>query len=697
MKFEKWNIAARAPAAERVLQASGIPPLAAAVLGTRGICTAEQAEAFLDDGVHLLQDPFALQDMAPAVERIQTAIATGEKIAVYGDYDVDGITATCLLVRFLWQVEANCTYYIPDRLEEGYGLNQAAISFLAEEGVALLITVDCGITAVEEVAYAKSLGIDVVITDHHECKEILPEAVAVINPNRKDCSYPFPYLAGVGVALKLALALTPEKQKDIVFQQFAPLAAVGTVADVMPLVGENRAVLQQGLREIRYGLAPFRTAARRGGLYTLIRETGLDKRWIDSTSIGFALAPRLNAAGRMGCARLAAELLLTEDWKRADDLAKQLCNLNRERQAIEGHIYEQAVLRIETMPPQDRMALVLEDADWHQGVVGIVASRLADKYARPVFMICLDGEKGKGSCRSFGDFNLFEVLEANADLLDSFGGHALAAGFTISKQNISAFRQRMNACACRHWDGEKPVSQLFIDVELFNPDILTIEQIQALSILEPHGSGNPKPLFCMRGMTILSLSHVGDGRHLKLRLKKKNQQLDAIFFSATAREMGVQMGDRVDAAFTLQINEFRGNQTVQLVLVDLRPGCTQAQIQKELYEKYKNGLPLTQEEARAITPNREEFAAVWRYLAKRAGPQGLEDTLLNLSRKIAKSFGLRAAATRIMVCLEVFAERGLILLQGDCSHLQISLCKGAGKVDLEQSPIMLVLRSSSQP
>ncbi|MGI6498478.1 MAG: single-stranded-DNA-specific exonuclease RecJ [Oscillospiraceae bacterium] len=694
MKFERWNIAAHAPAAEKLLRVSGMPPLAGAVLASRGIQTVEQARTFLDDGVHLLQSPFALQDMDRAVARIESAVLKGERIAVYGDYDVDGVTATCVMVRCLRSLGAACSYYIPDRLEEGYGLNREAVSFLAEEGVELLITVDCGITAVEEVRFAKSLGIDVIVTDHHECKDMLPDAQAVINPHRKDCAYSFRNLAGVGVAMKLAMALAPASRQAEVFRAYAPLTAMGTVADVMPLVGENRAIVQMGLREIEARMETSRRkpGAKRAGLQLLIQEAGLNKEEIDSTSIGFVLAPRINAAGRMGQARLAAELLLTEDETRAEELAKQLCGLNRERQAIETAISEQALLHIQAAQPRERDALVLADARWHQGVIGIVASRLADKYGCPVFMICLDGEKGKGSCRSYGGFNLFEALEKSADLLESFGGHALAAGFTVPEENIPALRLRLNECVRSHWGGQKPGAELSIDVELHDPEMMTAEQIRALSVLEPHGAGNPKPMFCMRGFTVASLSHVGEGRHLKLRLKKQDRQFDAIFFSTNAQEMNVQAGDRVDAAFTLQINEFRGNQAVQLVLADLHPGCTRAQIQQALYEKYKSGVPLTQGEANAIIPNREEFAAVWRYLAKRAKDAALNETLPNLSRKIAKARGLRATPMRTMVCLEVFAERGLILLQGDCQGLQISLCERIQKVDLEQSSILVGLR-----
>ena len=404
------------------------------------------------------------------------------------------------------------------------------------------------------------------------------------------------------------------------------------------------------------------------------------------------LAPRLNAAGRMGKANLAVELLLTEDEQKAEALAEELCALNRERQAIELSIYEQAVSRIEAMPESLKAALVLENDAWHQGVVGIVASRLAEKYSCPVLMICLDGDKGKGSCRSYGGFNLFEALEQNADLLESFGGHALAAGFTIAKENIEALRIRMNAYVRAYWGDTSPVSTLKVDAILQHPDMLTTEQVEALSILEPHGAGNPKPLFCMMGLQITSLSHVGDGRHLKLRLSKEGRQMNAIFFSATAGEMKVRLGGQIDIAFSPQINEFRGQRNVQLVLSDLRPSIFNEEIQRTLYHKYKSGAPLTREEAWLMTPTRADFVGVWRSIKQQA--RGIEycDTLINLSKNVARICGQQEALARIMICLDVLEECRLIRLQKREPQLTIQINECKGKVDLEQSHIMIALR-----
>ena len=435
MKYERWQIPAAPERTVGALMDAGYPYLVSSVLASRGVETSEQAAEALEREHTLHYSPFLMKDMDKAVERINTAFARGEKLAVFGDYDVDGITSTCLLTDYLRSRGADVTMHIPRRIEEGYGLGCDAIRALAESGVTLIVTVDCGITGVEETAYAASLGVDLVITDHHECKEQLPDACAVVDPHRPDCPYPFKHLAGVGVALGLVLALG-EGREDALFARYCTLAAIGTIADVMRMEGENRTIVQCGLEGI--DRSDFT------GLHALLREAGLTSRPISSIQIGFVLAPRINAAGRMGRAELAAELLLTDDPARAENLARELCELNRERQSVEQDIFHRAIEQMEDLPESERSALVLSSEDWHQGVVGIVASRLSEKFSCPSFMIHLSGGSGKGSCRSYGGFNLFSALEACSDLLVSFGGHELAAGFTIEERNIPAFRTRMN-------------------------------------------------------------------------------------------------------------------------------------------------------------------------------------------------------------------------------------------------------------
>ncbi len=688
MKYKQWNICtARVEDCRRMTDA-GIPPLPAAVLCVRGLNTPEKAQAFLDDRSELLHDPFLLKDMDRAVERIEKALKQNEIIAVYGDYDVDGITATCLLTDFLRRQGATVIPYIPDRMGEGYGLSRQAVDALHEQSVTLIVTVDCGITAVAETDYASQLGIDVVITDHHECKESLPRAVAVIDPHRADCLYPFPHLAGVGVAFKLVLALGGESHRQDLLEEYADLTAIGTVADVMQLTGENRSIVRMGLERLSH--------TKRPGLRSLIREAGAEGKPLTATTIGYTLAPRINASGRMGCATLAAELLLTQDSAQAEKLARELCALNRERQNIEGAIFEECVARLDRVGGSHNV-IVLANEGWHQGVVGIVASRLAEKYSCPTFMICLQDGKGKGSCRSFGGFNLFAALEQSADLLEEFGGHELAAGFTISEEHFATFRNRMETAVLERTGGAEMVSVLTVDSKIDDPALLTLEGVESLNLLEPFGSGNPKPVFMFSNTTIQSMFEVGGGRHLKLRLRHQGWTFDAIFFSTNAEQLGLGPGDRADIAFTPQINEFRGSRTVQLQICDLQSSPTRAQAERDLIERLHTGDALSSAEAESMIPSREEFESVWRYLKRFAAEDALDSDPVHLCKHIAKTCHTRETYLRTMVCLRVFDERGLIKVeQQSTGRLRIALCPINGKVDLEQSGILQRLRRLTQ-
>ena len=686
MKFQKWHIADPRPEARARLTAAGYPCLVSAVLASRGIDTAEEAAAFLEHEQRLTYSPFLMADMDKAAERVQQALTNGERIAVFGDYDVDGITATCILVDYLRSRGADVLHYIPRRIEDGYGLSCDAIEGLHRQGARLLITVDCGITGVEEVDFANSLGMDVVITDHHECKEVLPAAAAVVDPHRPDCPYPFKHLAGCGVALKLALALGGPDREEALFSRYCTLAAVGTVADVMQMSGENRTIVSRGLAAIEH--SDFI------GLHALLKEAGLSGREITSVQIGFVLAPRINAAGRMGAADKAAELLLCTDPAEAERMARELCALNRERQNVEQTIYSQAEEMIARLPDRDRSALVLESSRWHQGVVGIVASRLSEKYSRPSFMIHLNGATGKGSCRSWGGFNLFAALESCKDLLLGFGGHELAAGFTIKEENIPAFRARMNEYARSFRGGAAPVSVLDVDVVITHPSAVTLEELEALSALEPYGSGNARPVFCLLGATLLRTQNVGQNRHLKLRLGKGSAQFDGIFFSTVAEDCGCKAGDRVDAAFYLQVNEFRGSRTLQLQMVDLRPSlCASGREQDSLTlaDCCADCSPLAAKEARRLLPTRDQFAAAWRFLERTVPDGGLTTGYLPLLRQLAAELGRTEPFPRAAVCLSVFAERGLLTMERQEDDVTLRLHRGK-KVALGQSPQLIMLQ-----
>ena len=671
MKYGIWKVSQLEAGAVNALVGSGYAPLAAMVLASRGIGDDRQARSYLDCNAPLL-DPFLMTDMDKAAGRVGLAMSRGEKIAVFGDYDVDGITATCLLTDFLRRHGADVVSYIPGRLEEGYGLNPIAIHQLHAEGVKLIVTVDCGITAVSEAELCKQLGIDLVITDHHECKQTLPAAVAVVDPHRCDGGYPHKNLSGVGVAFKLASALCGSQ--ETVLEEYADMVCLGTVADVMPLQGENRVFVARGLESLAH--------TKRPGIAALMAECGCAPETVSASSIGFMLAPRINAAGRMGQIDLAVELFLTDDPDKAAEAARGLCELNRQRQAVESEIYRQAVSMLPMGKPPE--AIVLADESWHQGVVGIVASRIAEEYACPTFLICLDGEHGKASSRSHGGFNLFASLSALSPLLESYGGHELAAGFTISRANIPEFRRQICALAAQYYTDDVPRTVLDVDCAV-SPELLTLHNVDALQMLEPCGNGCPKPVLMMKNLTIDRISMVGGGRHMRLRLCSGHTYLNAIYFSANPQTVSIQPGDLVDVAFTPQVNEFRGTRTVQMNVIDIRPSCSAECLPDAApYRDMQRGN-LTSGEAAALLPDRKMLALVWRYLDA-ANP--VQESPMCLCRKIVRWSGQPLNLGQMLTCLDIFRDVGLLTVQRQHKYVSIRLTPGEGKADLSRSQTM---------
>ena len=671
MKYGIWKVSQLEAGAVNALVGSGYAPLAAMVLASRGIGDDRQARAYLDCNAPLL-DPFLMTDMDKAAGRVGLAMSRGEKIAVFGDYDVDGITATCLLTDFLRRHGADVVSYIPGRLEEGYGLNPIAIHQLHAEGVKLIVTVDCGITAVSEAELCRQLGIDLVITDHHECKQTLPAAVAVVDPHRCDGGYPHKNLSGVGVAFKLASALCGSQEG--VLEEYADMVCLGTVADVMPLQGENRVFVARGLESLAH--------TKRPGIAALMAECGCAPEAVSASSIGFMLAPRINAAGRMGQIDLAVELFLTDDPDKAAEAARGLCELNRQRQAVESEIYRQAVSMLPMGKPPE--AIVLADESWHQGVVGIVASRIAEEYACPTFLICLDGEHGKASSRSHGGFNLFASLSALSPLLESYGGHELAAGFTISRANIPEFRRQICALAAKFYTDDVPRTVLDVDCAV-SPELLTLHNVDALQMLEPCGNGCPKPVLMMKNLTIDRISMVGGGRHMRLRLCSGHTYLNAIYFSANPQTVSIQPGDLVDVAFTPQVNEFRGTRTVQMNVIDIRPSCSAECLPDAApYRDMQRGN-LTPGEAAALLPDRKMLALVWRYLDA-ANP--VQESPMCLCRKIVRWSGQPLNLGQMLTCLDIFRDVGLLTVQRQHKYVSIRLTPGEGKADLSRSQTM---------
>ena len=680
LKYGIWNCATPKPEAVNALVAGGYAPLTAMVLASRNIEDASAAHKYLDCNANLC-DPYLMNDMAMAAGRVGLAMESKEKIAVFGDYDVDGITATCLLTDFLRQHGCDVVPYIPGRLEEGYGLNPIAIDYLHSLGVTLIITVDCGITAVEEAELCKELGIDLVITDHHECKDRLPEAIAVVDPHRPDDRYPHKGLCGVGVAFKLASALSGNQEE--ILQQYADLVCLGTVADVMPLQGENRVFVTRGLELLKKSPRP--------GIAALMAECGCDPANLSASVVGYMLCPRINAAGRMGQIDLAVELFLTEDTHKATALANALCELNKQRQAVEADIYAQAI----EMLPEGQLpeAIVLADESWHQGVVGIVASRIAEEYCCPTFMICLDGEAGKASSRSFGGFNLFAALSQLSPLLESFGGHELAAGFTIHRDQIASFRQEICRLAKEFYRNAGPKTVLEADCTIA-PELLTLPNIASLNSLEPCGNGCPKPVLIMENLSVDRLTQVGGGRHLRLRLQGKNYGFNGIFFSASAESASIEVGDLVDVAFIPQINEFRGEQTVQMNIQDIRPSCKAfVGCDTDGYARLQADT-LDAKTAADLLPDRATLGMVWRYLSTRNTQ--VQEMPICLCRKIVRWSGMPLSLGQLLICLDVFADVGLLELRHFHKCITLQLLPAAQKADLNASRTMQKLITATK-
>lgn len=683
MKRKQWNIAPPRPEqAEQLQRQLGIPALAAAVLASRGLYGREAA-AFLDTSQDRQSDPFLLADMDKAVQEIERAIAAGEKIAVYGDYDVDGVTATTVLIKYLRSRGVDCAYYIPDRINEGYGLNLCAIERLYEGGCRLMITVDSGITAVEEARYAKQLGLRLIITDHHECKEALPEALAVVNPRRADSAYPFRELAGVGVAFKLVCALERQRPLAELMEEYADIVAVGTVADVMPLVEENRAIVACGLKRLEN--------TRNQGLRMLMQKLGIDGGAVTSNAISFTMAPRINAAGRLGGADKAVELFLTEDPAEAMELAGYLCELNRQRQQEENAIYQQVVADLnESFDSRVHKAIVLWGEHWHNGVIGIVASRLADRYGVPTVLISLDGDCGKGSGRSVPGFNLYGALEQCGALLEKYGGHELAVGLTIRRPQLEAFRDAF----CRHAaeqmaEGEvQPVVAVDCVIE---PGQATIPAVKSLSVLEPFGMGNPQPLFCMRGMRIEEITPISSDRHTKMLLSKEGRSFYAFLFGMGSNNCPFVCGDGVDAVFSAEINSYRGRESVQFVLKDIVWNDDEDQRDgqvEQVYQRFRAGEPLTPRQALLLSPTRDDLVAVFRHVKAHAQQDRLVCPPRTLYRRIRYEASKGMNLGKLQVCLDIFNEFDIFACKPCGGQVEITVLKRQGKADINGSRIL---------
>lgn len=558
MSYKKWVVKkVDRKVAQNLAAECDTDPFIALLALSQGIAEPEELDEFLSDDI-ILSSPYDLPDMKKAVDEIKQAITDDILIAVFGDYDCDGITATALLYRFLQNFGARCVYYIPDRLEEGYGMSKTAVDKLYNDGVGMIITVDNGIACVDEIEYAKTLGIKIVVTDHHLPPEKLPDAAAIVDPHLDTSNTEFKDVCGVFVAFKLVCAVAGKEPEEIA-EQYADLVSIGTVADIMPLRNENRDIVKLGLRVLN--------TTKNAGITALINAAGLKKGEITSTKISFGIAPRINAAGRMGSAELALKLLLTDDVLEACRLAEMIDEQNALRQQTEQQILSQAVSIIEDNGYCFDKVVVVSGKGWHHGVVGIVAARIAERYGKPSVVISEDGEFAIGSARSVGDFSIFECLSFASDLLSKFGGHKGAAGLSLKTENINDLRKKLNDYAAR----VKPaIPQLTIACKL-NPAGLSLDIVDAIMCLEPFGAGNPTPVFGLYGLKIDRITPIGGGKHLRLLFSKNGNAVSAVMFGTPQNRFAFCVGDAVDIAVALDKNEYGGKQTLGITVKNIRP------------------------------------------------------------------------------------------------------------------------------
>ena len=543
---------------EKIQNEFKVSSLLATIIVNKGLKTKEEIEVFLNPTRNDFHDPYLMPDMEIAVNRILKAIENKEKVIIYGDYDVDGITSITVLKKFLADRGLQVDQYIPNRLDEGYGLNKAAIEKIVEQKYNLMITVDCGISGIEEIEYANSLGLETIITDHHEPSDILPNAIAVVDAKRKDNKYPCNQLAGVGVVFKLTQAISQKLGLDAKeYLKFLDIVCVGTISDIVPLVDENRVIAKLGLKLVE--------VTKNIGLRTLLKQIGYKK--IDSSAISFGVAPRINACGRMGHEKEALELFLTEDLAKAEQIAGRLNDYNKQRQDIEKRIYTEVLEKTEK-GEKDKPCIVLADENWHHGVIGIVASKITDIYYKPSILICFEGNEGKGSGRSIPGFDLYEALTNCNQNIDKFGGHAMAIGISVSKENFPKFKEDFEKYT-ENANIKDLVPIINIDSEISIKDMQT-ETVRELDMLEPYGEANKMPIFMYRNLKIDSIRALSEGKHLKLTLKDDNLIIDAIGFNMGYLVNEYRLGDKIDVAGSLEINAFNNRETVQINLKDIR-------------------------------------------------------------------------------------------------------------------------------
>ncbi len=672
------------PIIKSIAKENNISEICASLLYNRGYKTAEDAKRFLSFDDLVTHSPLLLKDVEKAVARIKKALDNDERIVIYGDYDVDGVTSVTMLYLYLKNLGAQVSYYIPNRIGEGYGLSNDAIKLLSTYGVSLIITVDTGITAVDEIAYASTLGIDVVVTDHHECHDELPDAIAVVNPHRPDCEYPFKSLAGVGVIFKVICAYETlvfydrSRESEAVrniYYRFADLASIGTIADVMPIVDENRMIVKFGLSMLqksdRIGLNALMEAASLGSNPNVRQVVETKPKFekpkkINSTYIGFTIAPRINAAGRIASATQAVELLLSNDIDAAKKLAHELCEINYQRQLEENKIAEEAYKKIENeLDLTKQKVIVVADDEWLQGVVGIVSSKVTEKYGLPSILISFDGasvgepsplDVGKGSGRSVKGFNLVDALANSKDTLIKFGGHELAAGLALRRKDVDAFRESINEYASSILTEKDLYCNLVADRELSLNDI-SLKLAKELSLLEPFGNMNATPNFIIKSLRVQRAHLIGSGNHTKFIFEHNGKTVNAVMFHKSYLNLNIHENDLVDVMFTLDVNRFNNVESEQMIIQDIRLSeeyLSYFQNENQLYRNIRNGQEFSANDD--IIPTREDFVTVYSLLRRefRLGNDMMNEVEMFKKLTALKTSNIRLAKLKII--LEIMNE-----------------------------------------
>lgn len=679
MILRKWEV--RPLDKERAAafaQTYGVPFFLAMLMNIRGLDDAAHLREFLGEG-EPLSDPFLLKDMDKAAARITRAVDNMEKIAVYGDYDADGVTSTAMLYSYLETRGADVIFYIPQREGEGYGMNIGAVEYLKEKGVSLIVTVDNGISSVQEVARANELGIDVVVTDHHRPQEILPDAVAVVDAYRPDDTSPYKHFSGVGIAFKLLMALE-DGAGDVedLLEAYSDLAAIGTIGDIVPLTGENRTLIRAGLERL--------SQSDRPGVQALLENAGIAGKALTSTNVAFTLVPRINATGRMGAPERAVRLLISGYDEEAEVLSEEICADNEERRRVEAEIAEAAFAAIEAKGYMKDRVVVVDGENWHHGVIGIVASRVTERCGKPCMIISRGETEAKGSGRSIEGFSLFEAICACGDLLIKFGGHPMAAGITLKPENIEAFRKRINRYAAEHFP-QMPTQTVTLDCKL-NPAALSVSMAQSLTQLEPFGNGNPQPVFGLFNMELSNVTPVGGGGHLRLTLEKNGAVITAMRFNTKPEELPYHIGDKIDLAVQLEAREFRGQPSLTVIVRDMKFAAfnTEKNIASlASFEKWQRGEVLSAEDKNRLYPDRACLAAIYRALRT---VNGKETDQVRFVSQFGKDMTLGLFKTALLV----FEERGLVHSEIADDAFTATLIETSGKTDITRSPVLLALQ-----